>query len=309
MIVRLRDGLAYGDLRHLGRAEAIAACLVDTGAGIGLVDPGPSSCREALEGLLEEAGATLRDVRHVFLTHIHLDHAGIAGTIAHAVREARVYVHERGAPHLVDPARLLDSAHRIYGADMDRLWGEVLPVPRDQLVVLGADARLAIGRRRWRVAATPGHAVHHVAWLDEREGVAFTGDVAGEATQHGTPALPVTPPPDIDLESWHGSLDLIRAWKPELLFLTHYGEVRDPPAHLDEMWARLLEWSERVRTSLDGPGSDDDRADAFLADEYDRLAAGLAPGQAAWIDRDSIRSSWFGLARYWRKKLATASPT
>jgi glyoxylase-like metal-dependent hydrolase (beta-lactamase superfamily II) len=308
MIARIRDGIAYGDLQHLGRREAIAAYLVDTGDGVGLVDPGPSSCREALEALLQEFGAGVRDVRHVFLTHIHLDHAGIAGSLVRANPLARVYVHARGAPHLVDPTRLLDSARRIYGDDMDRLWGEFLPVPRDHLVVVDGASRLAVGRRRWRVAPTPGHAVHHVAYLDEHEGVAFTGDVAGEATQHGTPALPVTPPPDIDLESWRTSLDVILAWAPELLLLTHYGEVRDPVAHLDEMWTRLLDWSEHVRASLDRPGSDDEHADAFLAAEFERLSAGLPPEQAAWIDRDSIRSSWFGLARYWRKKVVPPPP-
>ncbi|MGQ0646141.1 MAG: MBL fold metallo-hydrolase [Gemmatimonadaceae bacterium] len=304
MIAWFREHMAYGDLRHLGRAEAIAACLIDTGDGVGLVDPGPSSCREALEGLLQEFGAGIRDVRHVFLTHIHLDHAGIAGSLVQANPRIRVYVHERGAPHLVDPTRLLDSARRIYGDEMEHLWGEFLPVPLDNLEVLTGGERLAIGTRRWRVAATPGHAVHHVAWLDEHDGVVFTGDVAGEATQHETPALPVTPPPDIDLESWRGSLDVLLEWRPESLLLTHYGEVRTPAKHLDEMWARLMEWSGRVRESLEQPGSDDTRADAFLEAEFERLTSGLPADRVKWIDRDSIRSSWFGLARYWRKKTA-----
>ncbi|MBC7897003.1 MAG: MBL fold metallo-hydrolase [Cytophagaceae bacterium] len=304
MIVPLHAGVALGDLQHLGRPEAIAVALIDTGDGLGLVDPGPSSCREALEGLVADFGARLDDVRHVFLTHIHLDHAGIAGSLAQATPRARVYVHERGAPHLVDPTRLLDSARRIYGAEMDRLWGEFLPVPVDQLVVLQGGERLSVGTRRWRVAATPGHAVHHVAYLDEHVGVVFTGDVTGEATQHGTPALPVTPPPDIDLEAWRPSLDRILEWRPESLFLTHFGEVRDPHRHIEEMWKRLLEWSDTVRASLEHPGSDDARADRFLEEQVDALASGLEPEQVKWIEQDAIRSSWFGLARYWRKKLA-----
>ena len=304
MNVPMRAGLAYGDLQHLGRAEAIAVGLVDTGDGLGLVDPGPSSCREALEAIVADFGARLDDVRHVFLTHIHLDHAGITGSLAQATPKVRVYVHERGAPHLVDPTRLLDSAKRIYRDDMDRLWGEFLPVPADQLLVLQGGERLAIGTRKWRVAATPGHAVHHVTYLDEHVGVAFTGDVTGEATQHGTPALPVTPPPDIDLEAWRPSLDRILEWRPESLFLTHFGEVRDPSGHIEEMWKRLLEWSEWVRESLEQPGSDDARADRFLEEQLDTLSSGLAPEKVRWLEQDAIRSSWFGLARYWRKKLA-----
>jgi glyoxylase-like metal-dependent hydrolase (beta-lactamase superfamily II) len=304
MIARIREHMAGGDLRHLDRPESIATCLIDTGDGIAVIDPGPSSCREAFDGILHAFGASRGDVRHVVLTHIHLDHAGATGTLARENPRLRVYLHERGAPHLVDPTRLLDSARRIYGDDMDRLWGEFLPVPKDQLAALAGGERLAIGTRRWRIAATPGHAIHHIAILDEHDGVAFTGDVAGEATQHGTPALPVTPPPDIDLESWRTSLDLLLAWAPESLFLTHFGEVRRPAAHLDEMWTRLLLWSDDVRRSLDAPLTDDRRADAFLERQMERLTDGLPADRVRWIDQDSIRASWFGLARYWRKRLA-----
>jgi len=303
-LVHVRAGIAYGDLRHLDRPEAIAACLIDTGDGIGLLDPGPSSCREALEGLLARFGARRDDVRHVFLTHIHLDHAGVTGSLVRDVPRARVYVHARGAAHLLDPTRLLASAQRIYGSELDRLWGEFLPVPRDALVVLEGGERLHVGSRRWRVAATPGHAVHHVAYLDEHEGIVFTGDVAGEATRHGTPALPVAPPPDIDLEAWRPSLDRILAWGPEALVLTHFGLVPDPSGHVEEMWARLLDWSAQVRDSLDRPGTDDERADAFRDAELARLTEGMPADRAQWVEADAIRSSWFGLARYWRKKLA-----
>jgi len=301
MLVHVRHGLSYGDLHHLGVAEGIAVYLIDTGDGIAVVDPGPSSCREALDASLAAFGASVRDLRHVFLTHIHLDHAGITGTLAQANPRLRVYVHERGAPHLADPTRLLDSAKRIYGSEMDRLWGEFLPVPADRLEVLSGNERLTIGTRRWRVGATPGHAVHHVAYLDEHDGVAFTGDVAGEATQHDTPALPVAPPPDIDLPTWRQSLDLLNAWAPEQLLLTHFGPVNDPHRHIEQMWTRLTAWSERVRESLDRAGSDDARAEAFADEEMERLTAGLAPESVPYVNRDAVLSSWYGLARYWRK--------
>ena len=305
MLARLREGLSYGDLHHLGRAEAIAVYLVDTGDGIGIVDPGPSSCREALDAALGAFGASVRDVRHVFLTHIHLDHAGIAGTLAAENLRLRVYVHERGAAHLVDPTRLLDSATRIYGAEMEPMWGAFLPVPVDRLEVLSGHERLTIGTRRWRAGATPGHAIHHLAYLDEHDGVAFTGDVAGEATQHGTPALPVAPPPDIDLPSWRRSLDLLNEWAPEQLLLTHFGPVNAPRDHVEEMWTRLTEWSEHVKESLDSPGSDDARAESFADEELARLTKTLRPESVPHVHRDAILSSWYGLARYWRKQSAT----
>lgn len=301
------DGIACGDLLHLERPEAIATYLVETRDGLAVVDPGPSSCHDALRQAVLDFGAAPDDIRHVLLTHIHLDHAGIAGTLARENPALRVYVHARGAAHLADPTRLLDSARRIYQDEMPRLWGAFERVDPAQLVVLQGDERLAIGDRRLRVAYTPGHAWHHVCFLDESSGMAFVGDVAGEASQHGTPALPAAPPPDIDLEAWKPSLDLIAAWGPEALLLTHFGPVRHVVAHLDTLWDRIISWSLAVRASLASGESDDARADAFADAELARLTSGLTPEQAVHIDRDSIRSSWFGFARYWRKKAEAAA--
>lgn len=301
------DGIACGDLLHLGRPEAIATYLVETRDGLAVVDPGPSSCRDALRQAVIDFGASPGDIRHLLLTHIHLDHAGIAGTLARENPALRVYVHARGAAHLADPSRLLDSARRIYQDEMPRLWGAFERVDPGQLVVLQGDERLAIGDRRLRVAYTPGHAWHHVCFLDESSGMAFVGDVAGEASQHGTPALPAAPPPDIDLEAWKPSLDLLAAWGPEALLLTHFGPVRHVVAHLDTLWDRIISWSLAVRASLASGESDDARADAFADAERARLTSGLTPEQAVHIDRDSIRASWFGFARYWRKKAEAAA--
>lgn len=295
-------GIACGDLLHLQRPEAIAVYLLETSDGLAVVDPGPTSCEDALRAAIVAMGATLEDLRHVLLTHIHLDHAGIAGSLSRRLPDLRVHVHARGATHLAEPTRLLDSARRIYKGEMDRLWGAFEAVDPRQLVVLSGGERLTIGERRLRVEYTPGHAWHHVAYLEESTGVAFVGDVAGEASQHGTPALPAAPPPDIDLEAWKPSLDLLASWGPEALLLTHFGPVRHVVAHLDALWDRIISWSLAVRASL-GDGTDDDaRADAFADAEVARLRAGLTPEQAAHIDRDSVRSSWYGFARYWRKK-------
>ncbi|MBK6486429.1 MAG: MBL fold metallo-hydrolase [Gemmatimonadetes bacterium] len=296
------DGLACGDLLHLGREESVAVYLVETTDGVAVVDPGPSTCRDALRLALRDFGAAPDDLRHVLLTHIHLDHAGVTGTLAREFPSLRVHVHARGAPHLVDPSRLLESARRIYGHDMERLWGAFEAVEPGQLVVLQGSEQLSIGDRSLRVAYTPGHAWHHVSYLDESTGMAFVGDVAGEGSQHGTPALPVAPPPDIDLEAWKPSLDRIAAWGPEALLVTHFGPVRHVVAHLDTMWDRLISWSLAVRASLASGDDDESRADSFAEAEFARIASSLTVEQAAHVDRDAIRSSWFGLARYWRKK-------
>ena len=301
------EGIVCADLLHLDRPESIAVYLIATSDGIAIVDPGPTSCEEHLRQALRDFGATVDDVRHVLLTHIHLDHAGIVGSLVRENPLIHVHVHARGAPHLTDPSRLLDSARRIYRGEMDRLWGAFEAVPADRLIVLAGDERLTIGTRHLRVAYTPGHAWHHVSYLDEGTGVAFVGDVAGEASQHGTPALPAAPPPDIDLEAWKPSLDLIAAWGPEALLLTHFGPVRHPVAHLDSLWDRIISWSLAVRASLASDTSDDHRADTFLGAEIARLTGSLTAEQVEYIDRDSIRASWFGFARYWRKKAVTGA--
>ena len=299
------DGIAYGDLAHLGRSEIVAVYLMETSDGLAIVDPGPSSCRDGLQQAIQDFGATVDDVRHVLLTHIHLDHAGIVGTLAREYPKIKVHVHARGAPHLADPTRLLESARRIYTDQLDRLWGPFEPVNEAQLVVLHGDERLTLGTRRLRVAYTPGHAWHHLAYLDESTGLAFVGDVAGEATRHGTPVLPAAPPPDVDLEAWKPSLDLIGAWGPEALLLTHFGPVRQVVGHLDALWDRIISWSLAVRASLASGDDDAQRADAFLDAELTRLAAGLTAEQLVHIHPETIRSAWFGFARYWRKKAIT----
>src|SRR5207249_2172225 len=164
-----------------------------------IVDPGPASSVAALDGV---------EPRALLLTHIHLDHAGATGVLVRRHPELVVYVHEIGAPHVADPSKLLRSAARLYGDDMERLWGEVLPVPAERLRVLRGGEVLG----RFRVAYTPGHASHHVSYLHEPTGVAFTGDVTGVRIHDGCILAP-TPPPDIDLQAWRASLDVIETWR------------------------------------------------------------------------------------------------
>jgi glyoxylase-like metal-dependent hydrolase (beta-lactamase superfamily II) len=222
------------DLEHLGVERVIGAWVGD-GA---VVDPGPASCLEALlAGLGEEVPERL------LLTHIHLDHAGSAGTLARRWPDCEVWVHERGARHLADPARLLASAGRLYGDAMERLWGEVLPVPEERIRVLRGGE--AIGP--WRVAATPGHASHHVAYLHEPSGTAFCGDVGGVRIPPRGAVLAPTPPPDVDLAAWRVSLDVLAAWSPTRLAPTHFGAWEDVDGHLAELRDVLDEAERRVR--------------------------------------------------------------
>jgi glyoxylase-like metal-dependent hydrolase (beta-lactamase superfamily II) len=216
------------DLLHLGRPQVIGAWLV----GDVVVDPGPSSCLDRLLPALER-----RPPRAIALTHIHLDHAGASGTLLRRFPDAELWVHERGAPHLIDPRRLLDSATRLYGEAMQRLWGEVLPVPAERVRVLTGGERLG----PFRVAYTPGHASHHVSYLHEPSARAFTGDLTGVRIAEG-PVLAPTPPPDIDLQAWRGSLDVIAGWSPSALAVTHFGDYEDVQEHL----AALREQLERV---------------------------------------------------------------
>ena len=227
------------DLRHLGRPRVIASYLL-AGDEPALVDCGPSTCVEALAAGLTRRGLAVADLRHLVLTHIHLDHAGAAGVLVRMNPGLTVHVSEVGAPHLIDPSRLERSARRLYGDDFDRLWGELAPVPE-------ANVRIA-GERVLALDAfpTPGHASHHVSYLAP-DGACYSGDATGVRIAPSPYVAPVAPPPDIDLEAWGRTLDAVEARRPERLCLPHFGVVGDPADHIREMRARLRVWSERVR--------------------------------------------------------------
>jgi len=297
------------DLHHCGRPESVAACLLETRDGAAVVDPGPASTLPRLEAGLGEHGYAIGDLSAVLLTHIHLDHAGASGTLARLNPRLRVYVHEAGAPHVTDPSKLLASATRLYGERMEELWGEVAPVPPARVSVLIGGERVEIGGRTLEVAYTPGHAWHHVTYFEPESGTAFVGDTAGLRTPGMPWVLPVTPPPDFDLEAWYGSLDRILAWKPSRIVLTHFGPAGDPEAHLEELRRGLGEWAGYARETLALEGSDPDRVRAFVA-RLEAWADGRIPAERArrFLDSAAPEACWSGLARYWRKKEATAAP-
>ena len=295
-------GIDYVDLKFLGQSGIIAAGLLRGRQGIALVDPGPSTTVATLTAALASKGAALADVRAILITHIHLDHAGATGTLIESCPAAAVYVHEAGAPHLVDPSRLLISAARLYGEDMDRLWGEVRPVRADRIRVVGDEPITVVGHVV-DVARTPGHATHHVSYFLPESGIAFVGDTAGLCRQTGRVVLPATPPPDVDLDAWRVSTARILAWNPDLLFLTHFGPHPSPRGHFSDMWARMDDWSARVRAALAGPGTDDDRARRFMDEVIEELTRLTSRQEAeAYISAGRFDFSYSGLARYWRRR-------
>jgi len=256
-----------------------------------LVDPGPES---SLQTVLEAIGD--ERPRALLLTHIHLDHAAATGALVRRWPELQVYVHERGAPHLIDPSKLLASAERLYGDRLGYLWGEILPVPEANVRVLtGGESILGM-----RVAYTPGHASHHVCYLHEDSGTAFVGDVAACRIPPSNLIVPPTPPPDIDVEVWEQSLDTVAAWRPERLALTHFGAIEDDvTGYIEGVRAKLRQEANLAR-EMD--------QEAYNQDLERRIRAELAAEEIEVETVDELLQAvptayqWAGLDRYWRKR-------
>lgn len=278
--VLLRPQVRVIDLHHLGRERVIGCWQVDDV----LIDPGPASCLEALLDALEQ------QPRALLLTHIHLDHAGAVGSLVRRWPDLEVYVHDLGAQHLIDPAKLLESARRLYGDDMERLWGEVLPVPEANLHILGGGEQLLGGR--FEVAYTPGHAAHHVSYLFER--TAFVGDVGGVRITPEDLTIPPTPPPDIDIDAWHGSIERVLRWGPERLAMTHFGESGDVEGQLAEVAERLDTWAALVRS---------EDFETFIDVVETEIERGSSPvHHQAYRQAAPPEQIFAGLDRYWRKR-------
>lgn len=291
------------DLQFRGSPRVIATAILSGTDGVTLIDPGPTSCLPVLEAGLRDRGLALRDVRTLLLTHIHLDHAGAAGTIAERVPGLRVHVHERGAPHMIDPAKLLASATRLYGDQMDALWGAFQPVPADRIVALAGGERLELAGTAVRVAYTPGHAKHHVSYLDEHNGMAYVGDTAGVRVS-GDYLIAPTPPPDIDIEAWQQSLNIIDDWQPVSLFLTHFGPITPARAHLARFRSTVASVAEVSRQLLAGGGTDEELSKKF-ADQMRRDVRRELPEHEARAAELAapFDQLWQGLARYWQRRV------
>ena len=273
------------DLRHLGHERVIGSYLLETEDGLALQDCGPTTCVPELKARLAERGLELPDVRHLLLSHIHLDHAGAAGVLVREHPGLQVHVSEIGGPHLVDPSRLERSARRLYGDDFDRLWGELAPVPSENVHIVG-DQTLGLA-----TFPSPGHASHHVCYLDP-EGTLYAGDAAGVRIRPSEFVLPPTPPPEVDLEAWERTIDELERREPSRMALIHFGVFADVERHLEELRRRLHAWAERVRA-----GATEEQFAAMAADD-------LAADQAAYEQAMPFWQSYAGLKRYWEKRAA-----
>lgn len=268
------------DTMHLGRDRVIAAHLV----GDLIVDPGPASALDNWIGEVE------LEPRALLLTHIHLDHAGATGVLVRRFPHLKVYVSEVGAPHLADPSRLLQSAGRLYGAEnMGPLWGEVAPVPEENIVALAGGEEV----EGFRVEHVPGHAGHHLCWLDLEEGSAYVGDMAGVRIPPSELTLAPTPPPEIDVEAWLESVERIEALRPQRLRMTHFGACEEVAAQLDRVRAALrrgVELAEQGR-------------ERFLSEFEAEVHAAADPATAAsMIQATPPEQQWLGLERYLQKR-------
>jgi glyoxylase-like metal-dependent hydrolase (beta-lactamase superfamily II) len=279
------------DLHHLGHERVIGCYLLETPDGPALFDCGPASALPHLKEGLAAKGLEVGDLRHLLLSHIHLDHAGASGVLVRENPELRVHVSEIGAPHLVDPSRLERSARRLYGDDFDRLWGELAPIPERNVAIVG-DRVLDFD-----CFPSPGHATHHVCYI--RDGILYAGDAAGVRIQPGTFVLLPTPPPDIDLEGWHRTLDEIERRAPERIALVHFGVADDPARHIAELRARLERWG-----GLVGDGATEEEWTASV------LAEIRASGEESVEEFEvamPLTQSYAGLKRYWDKKAEAAA--
>jgi glyoxylase-like metal-dependent hydrolase (beta-lactamase superfamily II) len=297
------------DLHFQEQPRTIAAYLLPHAEGVALVETGPGSTFPMLQTRLAEHGLTPNDITEVLLTHIHLDHAGAAGHLAQ--HGATIYVHEIGAPHLATPDRLLRSATRIYGDDMDRLWGEMRPVPEDQIVALTDEDTVALGGRTALALDTPGHASHHLSYVVDD--VCFTGDVGGVRLPGETYVELALAPPEIDLSAWRTSLDRLRSalntHGVSHVAPTHFGLYDDATAHLNQLADRIGEAEDWARRTLPHV-TDDDALETAVTTWMRGLASAHGVDEEAWALYEMANPSWMaalGLRRYWAQHQAASS--
>lgn len=296
------------DDRWAGQARCIATALLESDGYHALVDPGPGSTLETLHRELQTHGLSASDLDAVLLTHIHLDHAGASGALVRENPRLPVYVHKHGAPHMADPSKLLASAQRLWPNDLQRLFGEMLPVPAENLRVLEGGERLTVGSHKLEVVYTPGHASHHVGYFDHQEGVAFVGDTAGVCIEGYPYAMPATPPPDIDLGVWETSFAAILERKPKRLFLTHFGFAENPSEHILVFRERLHRWAAIAEQAIQTATRDSAAMDAFMSATRADIAQNLPAEEVDhYVFNAGLNLSFLGLARYLRKRAIASS--
>src|SRR5258707_11439178 len=294
----------------MGRPRSIAAALLESDGHRAVVDPGPAPTLETLHSQLQACGIGVSDLDPIFLTHIHLDHAGATGALVRENPRLAVYVHKNGGPHLVDPSKLLASAERLWPHELHRLFGEVLPVPAENLRILEGGETLTLGSREVEVVYTPGHASHHVSYFDKKEGVAFVGDTTGVRIEGNSYVMPATPPPDIDLGIWDASFAAILERKPARLLLTHYGYSDNPSEHILIFRERLHRWAMLTAEILRTAASDSAAIDSFMSATQTESSQHLPAGEPDhYAFRARLNVPFLGLAAHLRKPATAASST
>ncbi|MBV9615159.1 MAG: MBL fold metallo-hydrolase [Ktedonobacteraceae bacterium] len=301
---QLRSGLWQISLPFLGEPGIIGSYLLNGGDEIALIDPGPGSMLEAQLAAIRESGLDPADVTHLVLTHIHLDHAGMTGSLLRHMPKATVYVHSKGAPHLIDTSKVVASAERIYGERMEELWGPIEPVPEERLKIIGDSDVLNIAGRRLEVHYTPGHAVHHVIFFDVHSGELFAGDVAGVRLQGVDYVRPPTPPPDLDIEAWSASIDKLKKLRPDVLYIAHFGPTRNVTSHLERLREKLYSWGDFVLVAMRDGKNEAEITELLIKHTQPELQRATSDAQA--IARYEIATNYAmtvqGYMRYWRKR-------
>ncbi|MEO9019448.1 MAG: MBL fold metallo-hydrolase [Gemmatimonadaceae bacterium] len=297
-------GVFLLDHHFRGSPGVIASYLIADGDGLTLIETGPASTMETLLAGIRQAGFDPDAIRDIVVTHIHLDHAGGAGALLRHLPRARLHVHPIGAPHLIDPSKLMSSATRIYGELMGPLWGEMLPVPADRLDILSDQDTLAIGSRVLRAYDTPGHANHHLALYERETGAVFTGDVAGVRLDGIAHVRPPTPPPEFSPEKWQRSIATLQSLSPHRLYLTHFGAYDDPEWHLNELLSRVWFWAGWVGGRL-ATGQEPAAVSDALRQMEDVILSQAANDRSLLVryeEAGNYRMSVDGIARWWRKR-------
>ena len=295
--VWLSDGLGMIDLKFRDKYNLIAS------DGLAVIETGPANAAEQLLAGIRELGLDPANLRHILVTHVHLDHAGAAGALLQQYPDAQLYVHERGARHMIDPSRLLDSAGRVYGAQMEAMWGIMQPSPAERVTSVADGDTVQLGDLTLDVLYTPGHASHHSSFVDAHRRIVFAGDVAGVRVPPSRMVWPPTPPPDIDIDAWHQSIDKLRGTNAERLLLTHFGPADDVDEHLDQLDQRLDRWTALMAGLVDQGLERQELIDRLTADARDEM---LVAGESTETQGSVSNVTPFGMAvdgmsRYLRK--------
>ena len=301
---QLRPGLWQISHPFLGEEEIVGSYLLAGGDELAIIDPGPGSMVDSLLVAIREAGFAPERVTHLLATHVHLDHTGAVGTLTRLMPKATVYAHSKGAPHLRDTTKVVASAARIYGERMKLLWGQIESTPTERLEVIEGGDILNVAGRRLEVHYTPGHAVHHVTFFDAHSGEAFVGDVAGVRLPGVDYVRPPTPPPDLDLEAWSESINLVKRLRPDVLYIGHFGAIRDVDMHFARLREKLYAWGEFVLAAM-RDGKDEAQILAALIEHTEPELLRVSNDPRA-VQRYEIATNYpmtvQGYMRYWRKK-------